>query len=55
VVDYEDVEELRVLSELADGWIWAGPNRKFAPELVSFEERRSLFVKWQRVGGAGQT
>lgn len=48
VVDYEDVEELRVLSEFANGWIWrAGPDREFTPQLVSFDEWDTLFMKWR--------
>jgi hypothetical protein len=45
VVDYEDVEELRVLSEHANGWIWTGPHREFTPQLVSIDEWRSLITK----------
>lgn len=44
-IDYEDVEELRVLSELANGWIWAGPDREFTPRLVSFDKWHSLITK----------
>jgi hypothetical protein len=44
-VPYEDLEELRVLSEHAGGWIWTGPARTYVPQLVSFEVWKSILVK----------
>jgi hypothetical protein len=46
VLTSEVLEELRLLSEHAKGWIWTGPDReKFTPQLVSFDEWRSLVTK----------
>jgi hypothetical protein len=46
VITSEVLEELRLLSRLANGWIWTGPNKEeFSPRLVSFVEWRSLLIK----------
>jgi hypothetical protein len=42
-ISYEELEELRVLSELAGGWIWTGPPRTYTPPLVSFAVWKSIF------------
>ena len=41
-ISYEELEELRVLSELAGGWIWTGPPRTYTPQFVSFEIWKSI-------------
>ena len=46
-VGHGDREELRVLSQLANGWIWTGPDGKFTPQLVSFGEWHSIIAKWR--------
>jgi hypothetical protein len=45
VVDYEDLDELRVLSQHANGWIWTGRGREHAPQLVPFTQWRALFAE----------
>jgi hypothetical protein len=41
-VRYEDLEELRTLSEHARGWIWTGPAKEYTPQLVTFVEWESI-------------
>jgi hypothetical protein len=41
-VPYEDLEELRLLSEHAGGWIWTGPEKEYTPQLVTFAEWESI-------------
>lgn len=43
VVTPEDLDELRVLSEQAGGWIWTGDDDR--PRLVSFERWRELAAR----------
>jgi hypothetical protein len=40
-VSEQDVEELRVLSEHAGGWIWTGPAHEFTPQLLPFDAWRA--------------
>ena len=42
-VTAEELEELRLLSEKANGWIWTGGEGAYQPRLVSFEEWENLF------------
>ncbi|MBK5290652.1 MAG: hypothetical protein JJE04_03025 [Acidobacteriia bacterium] len=42
-ISYEELEELRVLSEPAGGWIWTSPPRTYTPQFVSFEIWESIF------------
>jgi hypothetical protein len=37
-VSSEELEELRLLAENAQGWIWSGGPQAFEPQLVSFDE-----------------
>jgi len=43
---YEDLEELRILSEHARGWIWTGPDKEYTPRLVTFAEWESIRAEW---------
>lgn len=42
-VSDQDLEELRVLSEHAGGWIWTGPAHEYTPQLLPFEAWQSKF------------
>ncbi len=42
-VSGQDLEELRVLSEHAGGWIWTGPAHEFTPQLLPFDAWRARF------------
>jgi hypothetical protein len=44
----EDFEELRVLSQLAKGWIWTGTDHVFEPQLVSFETWEQILARDNR-------
>ena len=44
-VSGEELEELRVLSEKANGWIWTDGEGSYNPRLVSFEEWNHLVAK----------
>ena len=43
-IAYEDLEELRLLSEHANGWIWTGPQKEYSPQLVTFTEWESILA-----------
>jgi hypothetical protein len=51
VVTYEDLEELRVLSEHANGWIWTGRGREHTPQLVTFAHWKALFAEASKLAG----
>ena len=38
----EEIEELRLLAQHANGWIWTGGKNSYAPQLVSFERWNEL-------------
>jgi hypothetical protein len=44
----EELEELRVLSREANGWIWTGEEDEYLLRLVSFEEWRGLYEDSRR-------
>jgi hypothetical protein len=44
-VSAEELEEVRILSERANGWIWTGGPGEYTPQLVSFEEWEGLIAK----------
>lgn len=48
-VSYEDLEELWVLSQQANGWIWTGHGRQYTPQLVTFAQWRVLFAEARKV------
>ncbi len=50
VVTYEDLEELRVLSEHANGWIWTGHGREHTPQLVTFAQWKAFFAEASKLG-----
>jgi hypothetical protein len=41
-VSAEELEELRLLSEMANGWIWTGGAGNYIPQLVSLKEWAEL-------------
>ncbi len=43
----EEVEELRLLSANAGGWIYTGPEREHQPRLVTFPEWEAIFAEWK--------
>ena len=45
VVSYEDLEELRVLFEHANGWIWTGSGRGYTPQIVTFAQWQAVFAQ----------
>jgi hypothetical protein len=47
-VAYEDLDELRILSHQASGWIWTGRGREHTPQLVTFAQWRALFAEASR-------
>ena len=51
VVTYEDLEELHVLSEHANGWIWTGRGEEFTPQLVTFAQWQALFAEASKLAG----
>ncbi len=52
-VRYEDLEELRILSEHARGWIWTGPDKEYTPQLVTFAEWESIRTDWRKTHPEG--
>ncbi len=50
-VSYEDLEELRILSELANGWIWTGREGEYTPQLVTFAEWQALYAEASKTTG----
>ena len=52
-VRYEDLEELRILSEHARGWIWTGPDKEYTPQLVTFAEWESIRAEWGKAHPEG--
>jgi hypothetical protein len=52
-VRYEDLEELRILSEHARGWIWTGPDKEYTPQLVTLEEWESIRAEWGKAHPEG--
>ncbi len=44
-VSEEELEELRVLSERVNGWIWTGETEEYLPRLVTFDEWAPLLAK----------
>ncbi|MGA7239456.1 MAG: hypothetical protein WBY44_27490 [Bryobacteraceae bacterium] len=51
VVAYEDLDELRILSEHANGWIWTGRGREHTPQLVTFTRWYALFAEASKAAG----
>lgn len=51
VVTDEDLEELRVLSGHANGWIWTGRGRELTPQLVTFAQSKTLFAEASNLAG----
>ncbi|PYT22557.1 MAG: hypothetical protein DMG57_34920 [Acidobacteria bacterium] len=45
---YEDLDELRVLCQNANGWIWTGRGREHTPQLVPFTQWHALFAEASR-------
>jgi hypothetical protein len=41
-VSHEDLEELQILSQHAEGWIWTGPAEEHTPQLVTFAQWESI-------------
>ena len=52
-VRYEDLEELRILSEHARGWIWTGPDKEYTPQLVTLVEWESIRAEWGKAHPEG--
>lgn len=44
----DDLEELRILSAQAQGWIWTGVSDAYTPQVVSFEEWTRLLARRDR-------
>ena len=51
LVAYADLEELRVLSEHANGWIWTGRGMEHTPQLVPFAQWHALFAEASKASG----
>lgn len=51
VVAFEDLEELRVLSEHAHGWIWTRRATEYTPQLVTFAQWQALFAEASKLAG----
>jgi hypothetical protein len=50
-VAHEDLDELRVLSQHAKGWIWTGRGREHTPQLVTFAQWDALFAEASKAAG----
>jgi hypothetical protein len=44
-----DLEELRVLSRQANGWIWTGRGREYRPQLATFTEWEALYAEASKI------
>jgi hypothetical protein len=49
-----DLEELRLLSKHANGWIWAGQGTEHTPQLVTFAEWDALFAESGKTAGQSE-
>ena len=52
-VRYEDLEELRILSDHARGWIWTGSDKEYTPQLVTLVEWESIRAEWGKAHPEG--
>lgn len=49
--DEKQLEELRILADLANGWIWTGPQGDYQPRMVTTDEWRLIRGAWSPPAG----